>query len=185
MSAGRCRMLLLGLSACALLAPAPSALAAETLADLMSEEDYHAAGLDRLSVEQRAHLLRWIERDRAGTRHDAEGGQTPDQVPAPPVVAAAPAPEHRATAARAESPKGDDRTVASGAIHARIAGEFSGWTGDTVFELDNGEVWQQRQPGRLSFHAVEPEVILRRNRLGFYSMEVPAAGRTVLVRRLR
>ena len=26
---------------------------------------------------------------------------------------------------------------------SRIAGEFSGWNGDTVFELDNGTKWKQ------------------------------------------
>lgn len=26
---------------------------------------------------------------------------------------------------------------------SRISGEFNGWDGDTVFELDNGTKWQQ------------------------------------------
>ncbi len=31
-------------------------------------------------------------------------------------------------------------------IEAMIAGSFSGWNGRTVFELDNGQVWQQVGP---------------------------------------
>jgi len=28
-------------------------------------------------------------------------------------------------------------------IESRIVGEFTGWEGETVFELDNGQKWQQ------------------------------------------
>jgi hypothetical protein len=28
-------------------------------------------------------------------------------------------------------------------VNSRIRGEFKGCTGDTVFQLDNGQVWQQ------------------------------------------
>lgn len=28
-------------------------------------------------------------------------------------------------------------------IESRIEGEFEGWDGDTIFELENGQIWQQ------------------------------------------
>ena len=30
-------------------------------------------------------------------------------------------------------------------IKSRIAGEFNGWDGDNIYELDNGTKWQQAQ----------------------------------------
>ncbi len=69
-------------------------------------------------------------------------------------------------------------------IRSRIAGTFRGWTGQTVFRLENGQVWQQRRPSRLLYEAERPEVVIRRNRAGFHSMEVPEAERSVLVQRI-
>ena len=28
-------------------------------------------------------------------------------------------------------------------LESRINGDFEGWTGETIFELDNGQVWKQ------------------------------------------
>jgi hypothetical protein len=77
---------------------------------------------------------------------------------------------------------GDD---AENSFRARIDGPFEGWRGDTVFRLDNGQVWQQRRSDVFVTELDSPEVILKRNRLGFYSMEVPAVDETVLVKRIR
>ncbi len=45
-------------------------------------------------------------------------------------------------------------------IRTRIVGEFRGWDGDTVFRLENGQVWRQRLPGQWSYRASDPEVEL-------------------------
>lgn len=28
-------------------------------------------------------------------------------------------------------------------VKSRIVGEFNGWSGDTLFEFDNGQIWKQ------------------------------------------
>jgi hypothetical protein len=38
--------------------------------------------------------------------------------------------------------------VAEQGVTSRIVGEFSGWSGKTRFVLENGQVFEQRRPGR-------------------------------------
>jgi hypothetical protein len=70
-------------------------------------------------------------------------------------------------------------------IRTRIAGEFRGWDGDTVFRLENGQIWKQRLPGNWYYRADSPEVELRKNLMGYWVMKVVAADRGVGVTRLQ
>lgn len=46
------------------------------------------------------------------------------------------------------------------AIESNIDGEFVGWSGDTEFRLQNGEVWQQAAYACWYHYACNPEVII-------------------------
>jgi hypothetical protein len=70
-------------------------------------------------------------------------------------------------------------------IESRIAGEFEGWRGDTIFVLDNGQVWRQRQNGKYFYNKTDPEIVISRNILGFFVLEVVESGKSVGVKRLR
>jgi len=73
-------------------------------------------------------------------------------------------------------------------IEARLVGDFTGWSGDTVFRLDNGQVWQQarnyirsytpREPMR------EPLVIISKGLFGSYDLRVEGVKRVVQVKRI-
>ena len=69
---------------------------------------------------------------------------------------------------------------------ARIVGDFSGWRGKTLFKLDNGETWQQRRADSVRRTKIisNPEVRIKRNVMGFYVMEIPAAKVRVPVTRI-
>lgn len=43
-------------------------------------------------------------------------------------------------------------------IDSRIDGEFSGWEGETVFKLQNGQIWQQAVPGHKYNYVYSPKV---------------------------
>ncbi|HEV8619080.1 MAG TPA: hypothetical protein VGQ70_06245, partial [Candidatus Udaeobacter sp.] len=69
-------------------------------------------------------------------------------------------------------------------IQSRIIGPFTGFTGSTVFTLENGQRWRQAQPDSRYFPKVEsPPVIIVKDRIG-YRMYV-AGGGDVRVSRLR
>jgi hypothetical protein len=121
---------------------------------LMSDEEFRSAGLDGLAPEELEALDAWLLRYTAG---DAEVLQeTNDSV----------------REARAERDK-------QGFV-SRIVGDFEGWSGETVFRLENGQVWEQRLDGRYQYRGEpNPEVRIERNWLGFYRMTVTGTGRSV------
>jgi len=45
-------------------------------------------------------------------------------------------------------------------ISERIDGEFIGWSGDTIFKLLNGQIWQQAAYSYLYHYAYSPEVLI-------------------------
>ena len=58
---------------------------------------------------------------------------------------------------------GVERAGCSTPIEARMRGEFAGWNGDTVFELDNGQVWKQLDYADSRSFKVSPRVLIYRS----------------------
>lgn len=56
-------------------------------------------------------------------------------------------------------------------ISSRISGEFTGFDGDAIFELDNGQAWQQAEYKYLYKYAYRPRVQITRE-AGRYFLEV-------------
>jgi hypothetical protein len=122
---------------------------------LMSAQEFREAGLHKLSPDEREALNRWLIGYTIGD-----------------------APEIRNSN---EEVRQADREQQ---IRARIVGEFRGWSGETVFRLDNGQVWQQRLDSRFPYSGDEREVVIDRNLLGFYRLTHVASGRAVGVKRI-
>jgi hypothetical protein len=89
----------------------------------------------------------------------------PATAPAPPPVRPVPAPAV---------------PVAPQTVRSTIADEFTGWEGDTLFELDNGQFWLQVD-GTYHYHyAYRPQVTIFRTNSG-WRMAVDGVGETVMV----
>ena len=74
--------------------------------------------------------------------------------------------------------------ITSGVVTARIDGEFTGWSGETVFVLTNGQVWQQAEYKYFYHYAYSPEVhIVPSN--GAYVLVVSGTSQVLRVRRLK
>jgi hypothetical protein len=73
----------------------------------------------------------------------------------------------------------------SDALHAKVLPPFRGWSGKTVFKLDNGQVWRQRVSGRHTYTGDDTRVIISKNRLGLYEMRLLDVDRAVGVRRVK
>jgi hypothetical protein len=109
--------------------------------------------------------------------------------PPPPPPAASPAPA--ATAPRqAEASFGSER-LEGGAkseldeIRSRYVGEFNGWDGKTIFQLENGQVWQQTRSGRLVWKADSPMITIKRGFMGGYRLSVEGVNKDVYVKRIK
>lgn len=74
--------------------------------------------------------------------------------------------------------EGPDRIV------ARVVGEFRGWNGDTVFELDNGQVWEQVNKQRFRYSGPDRTVEIRRASFGSFLLSPEGLNRRVRVARV-
>ncbi len=69
-------------------------------------------------------------------------------------------------------------------IEAHISGDFEGWSGETVFILDNGQVWQQSSYAYTYHYAYRPKVIIFSTD-GSYKMIVEGVSDSILVQRIK
>jgi hypothetical protein len=70
-------------------------------------------------------------------------------------------------------------------IQSRYVGEFTGWEGDTTFTLENGQVWQQIESGRMSWTATNPVITIKRGFMGSYMLSVEGVNKKVRVKRIK
>ena len=67
---------------------------------------------------------------------------------------------------------------------SRIIGDYDGWTGNTVFRLENGQEWVQAEAGRWRHRGPpNPEVTIRRRAFGSYRLQVEGSNKTIRVKR--
>ncbi|HET7649828.1 MAG TPA: hypothetical protein VFL15_03910 [Gammaproteobacteria bacterium] len=138
--------------------------------DLMSVTQFHQAGLDKLTPQELASLNAWLSGYVNGAK----------QASAAPVVAA-PKP------AAPDASFGSESLPSAGPqeITSRYAGVLKGWTGDTVFTLENGQIWKQAGPGYESDMRLDhPDVVIKKLAFG-YLLTLPGHSETVFVKRVK
>jgi hypothetical protein len=69
-------------------------------------------------------------------------------------------------------------------IQAKISGDFEGWTGETIFALDNGQIWQQSSYAYTYHYAYRPDVLIFQSGASF-KMKVDGVADTIDVKRLK
>ena len=161
---------------------APIGFAAENdpfpgLRALMTEQEFEAAGLNTLSAAQLKALDDWLA---------DESTERPASIAVE--AAAIEEPDAQVAAQSEIAPKEPDswRDRTRDDIESAIVGAFTGWRGETVFELENGQVWRQRLDGRHRYKgAPNPRVRITRNWLGFFELQLIETGHKVGVARVR
>lgn len=171
---------------------------AQDLKSLMSEQEYRAAGLDKLSDAERRALYLWIQQQRGEAAVTvAPTPAAPTPAAEPPATAPQPTPAPQPGKAEAEAAEqvameknfGLEEPVVKPKeleeLHARVVGKFRGWDGGTRFTLDNGQVWKQRGAGRYHYRGEDTRVVISKNAFGFYELRLVDADRSVGVRRIK
>jgi hypothetical protein len=77
-----------------------------------------------------------------------------------------------------------EEQVADNLIESYIEGEFTGWSGETIFKLSNGQIWQQSSYAYIYHYAYRPRVLIYRSS-GGYKMKVNGVSQTLYVKRLK
>jgi hypothetical protein len=63
-----------------------------------------------------------------------------------------------------------------------ITNEFRGWSGETIFELDNGQIWKQDEYAYHYSYSFRPHALVYMSRSGY---KIKVEGETVRVKRLK
>jgi hypothetical protein len=144
------------------------------LRDRMGSAIYEEAGLAKLTGEERSVLAAWIARE-LGEERKKVARQVADLPEGDDAFGLESVTSRVAALFKAKGPK---------RIRSRIEGSFTGWDGDTVFRLANGQVWKQMDSDRFYIQAENPEVDIKRAAFGSYLLSVEGYGSSVRVRRV-
>ncbi|HET7175621.1 MAG TPA: hypothetical protein VFK21_06385 [Gammaproteobacteria bacterium] len=145
------------------------------LRDAMTVNQFRKAGLDGLSAEQMTALNSWV----SSSLHAPSSPAVTPAAPTPAPVAAPAAPTAAAFGAAMLAPAVPEPKE----IESHIAGSFTGWSGKTLFRLENGQVWQQAEPGVFATKMQDPPVVIKKLAFG-YLLTLPGDSDTVFVRRI-
>lgn len=69
-------------------------------------------------------------------------------------------------------------------VETQIAGAFTGWEGETIFKLSNGQIWQQSSYAYRYHYAYMPKVFIFKSN-GGYQMQVEGIDQRIRVVRLK
>ncbi len=127
---------------------------------LMTAQELKETGVSGLTDTQRNTLNMWLNRYsrnllKLATRNPAE-----------------------------EPAKSTVLSKCSPAVESTLAGDFEGWSGETIFKLDNGQIWEQAEYAYTYSYSYRPEVTIYQVR-GGCRMKVQDEDETILVRRIK
>ena len=161
----------------------------------MSAEERRATGIDSLSTDELDALNQWLierfdqvqETASAVVREevreevleklrDADAAEREAEIERRVAI--------EVEAAKQKITDAPPESAVSEPFEAMVQGRFSGWSGKTVFPLDNGQVWRQRHGGRYRHTDDDQSVRIYKNLLGMWQMKVLSTGRSVPVRRI-
>ncbi len=125
--------------------------------NLMPADQFAAAGLSKLSPAELRALSIWV---RSHSLVVADLARTAALNPEP---------------APSDNPS---------LIMTRMAGDFTGWDGSTVFQFTNGQIWRQVSFGTLYQFVRSPKVMLVSTG-GGWRLQVEGVPQSIYVRRLR
>jgi hypothetical protein len=138
------------------------------LEDILTAKEFRDDGLEKLSSDQLAALNAWLNSYLNSEAQAAPADVTP----------AGPAPTASIGASELK-----DTSLEPDSIETTIPGKFTGWTGDTVFKLGNGQVWRQAEPSVYTTKLQDPAVIIKRLHVG-YLLTVKGQGQAIFVVRV-
>jgi hypothetical protein len=137
---------------------------------IMTAQELQQTGVLTLSPLQREALNRWLTNY---TIRVFSAAQAPKQQTTAPPPARTVAPPARAVG-----------SYCAPAIESTISGDFNGWDGETIFKLDNGQIWQQAEYSYTYSYAYHPDVTIYQVSSGC-RMKVEDEDETILVKRIK
>jgi hypothetical protein len=162
---------------------------AKSLRDVLTPEAFKNSGLEKLSAEElnylNIQLFGEVRTKQASQAERPKKADTPAPASEQGIIASLPSGE----AAFGQEEKLAVEVVkiqkVPDEIHSRIAGHFEGWSGKTVFILENGQHWKQTESGNFDVSLDSPEVTIKKGLFGVFYLRVSGYGSTVKVKRIK
>jgi hypothetical protein len=130
--------------------------------DVMTPQELKDTGLVNLTSVQKKTFDEWLTRYTTTIFNVAASQHTNESFPKTP----------------------DVKTSCAPAIESTLGGEFNGWDGDTIFKLDNGQIWEQAEYSYMYSYSFRPEVTIYQVTAGC-RMKVEGEDEDILVRRIK
>ena len=135
-----------------------------TLEEQMTGKEFSATGLGKLTQTELEALNEWLRAHSVATLEEARGPYTDSR------------------GFELQSMKNMDEST----IVSRVMGRFSGWDGDTIFELENGMIWKQDEGSTWYMNPQDnPVVTIEKGMFGSWRLSVEGYNRTVDVERIQ
>lgn len=123
------------------LSPRPgTAMEFSSVEERMSAKDLQATGLEKLSPQELAALNAWLRKQFSRVAQTRE----------------------REVAATYEA-KAEVERIAKTFVSSAILGDFSGWSGRTMFRLENGQVWKQTNSDVWHVKTSDPVAVIEKS----------------------
>lgn len=163
--------------------------APKSLRDILTPEEFRRAGLQKLTEAELDFLNRILPARMAALEPHSVHHHSAGPAPHPPTPIAKKATEPVVGEAAFGREARLQETVEKrrhipDRIASRLMGAFRGWTGRTVFRLENGQVWQQTDGSRFSVNLMNPTVVIRKGLFGVFYLNVKGYGSSAKVKRL-
>lgn len=157
-----------------------------TVEERMSGKEFKETGLSKLTDDELANLNEWLRRHSVATLENASARPSTQQI----IV--------QSTGGEIPLTTNDKRGLGylgvkynhdpdDNVISGTILGTFSGWgTKGTLYKLTNGMVWEQTEKEDFSVNpVVNPDITIRKNRLGNWQLSMVGHESEVRVKRIR
>ena len=135
------------------------------ITDLMTTEEMDATGVSRLSPKERKSLDIWLNRYTNLL-----------------VKSTADLRKEQSSVTRRAPTRGVSQCPTT--IESTISGDFEGWSGETIFKLDNGQIWEQAEYSYTYSYAYRPDVTIVPTAAGC-KMKVEDEDEMLIVRRIK
>jgi hypothetical protein len=140
-----------------------------SLEEQMTGKEFTAAGLQKLTPEELEALNEWIRRRSVATLDAPRQGS----------YAAGGDVDERGFEVK-------NMKMERVPIQSRIKGSFTGWDGKTVFELENGMIWEQADKDKFYIREVQnPEVTIEPGAFRTWHLSVDGYGSECRVERIQ
>ena len=142
-----------------------------SLEEQMSGKEFTTTGLDKLTAEELETLNNWIRSHSVATLDQPKAGS----------YAVAGAQEDKRGFKNKKDFKQDRVPITS-----RVKGSFTGWSGHTLFALENGMIWEQSDKEKFYIQEVQnPEITINPGRFGTWRLSVEGHDSKCRVKRIQ